>query len=231
MFTQEQLDVIKACAKKCKNQGEFSVYVNLGKDIYYKKANFTRQQWDIIKYCAEECKRQHSGEMSVYDMLVAWDFASDFVAIAIEHNEFCADVLHFHGVPNLTIEFIEQLGKLVEPIDNKNGFRTIPIFVGNAFFTVEKTPYWEIEERLKALLLVYYEGILFDQYGRDNGWHNEQSIDAKANNAEDMFYLRYEDIHPFRDGNGRTGKILFNYLKGTLDNPQMPPNFWGSSNP
>jgi fido (protein-threonine AMPylation protein) len=48
---------------------------------------------------------------------------------------------------------------------------------------------------------------------------------------EDQFYYEYENIHPFRDGNGRTGKILYNYLLGTLDNPKMPPNFWGSSNP
>ncbi len=35
-------------------------------------------------------------------------------------------------------------------------------------------------------------------------------------------YERFEDIHPREDGNGRTGKIIFNWLMGTLNAPQFP---------
>jgi len=40
-------------------------------------------------------------------------------------------------------------------------------------------------------------------------------------------YHIFELIHPFLDGNGRVGKIIYNYLNGTLDDPIFPPKFFG----
>jgi fido (protein-threonine AMPylation protein) len=56
------------------------------------------------------------------------------------------------------------------------------------------------------------------------------AIRAKAIDA-DAAYREFQTIHPFRDGNGRTGKILYNYLRGTLADPVMPPNFFNCANP
>jgi Fic family protein len=46
--------------------------------------------------------------------------------------------------------------------------------------------------------------------------------------SNDAAYVEFEMIHPFADGNGRTGKILFNWLNGTLDEPILPkvPKEW-----
>ena len=40
-------------------------------------------------------------------------------------------------------------------------------------------------------------------------------------------YRTFEEIHPFLDGNGRVGKIIYNWLNGSLEKPVFPPNFWG----
>jgi len=37
------------------------------------------------------------------------------------------------------------------------------------------------------------------------------------------FYFAFEEIHPWPDGNGRVGSILFNLLNGTISNPIHPP--------
>lgn len=212
MFTQEQLNFIKSWAKRTKNQGELAVYREIiaCSDCLER---FSVAQLNIIKYCAEECKRQRSGEMSVYDMVNAWNY------IDLVNKGFGP----LGSNPNLTLDLIRDIGQIVEPIDNKKGFRTIPIGVTDGFGGwIEKAPH----HRVPALLTLLLDGY----YG--NGDYTDVVPNHKlAATKEDQFYYEYENIHPFVDGNGRSGKILYNYLLGRLDDPQMPPNFFGGSNP
>lgn len=209
MFTDDQLNLIKEIASKRKNQGELSVVRD-----FSSRHGFSSTQIDVMDYCAAECKRQRSGEMSVYDMINAWDYASKDEDWLLEEN-----TLH------LTLPFIERLGKIVEPHDNAKGFRTIPIGIWDGYTWIEKAKWERVPELLTTLIEAYYENRLGPK-----DWYKSY-ISSKIESAEDEFYLEYENIHPFVDGNGRSGKILYNYLKGALDNPVMPPNFWGSSNP
>jgi len=164
---------------------------------------FTPAQLGVIQYCAIECDRQGSGELSVNDMLAGWQHAS--LALGWKRK--------------VDIEFILELGRKVEPEDNKNGFRTVPIYVGNGWDNKPiGSPAAEIERHLALLIEAYYDGTLVP-------------AQPLAKTAEDQFYFEYEGIHPFRDGNGRTGKILYNYLRDTMKLPEFPPNFWGISNP
>jgi hypothetical protein len=99
--------------------------------------------------------------------------------------------------PPLTTSFIEQLGFLAKPTINHSGFRMYPIRIG-----YDTKEHHEIPRRMSMLVSAYNNGDLDPQ----------------------ELYMEYEDIHPFGDGNGRTGKILFNWANGTLRDPVMPEN-------
>lgn len=135
----------------------------------------------IIRFCAIECSLQQSGEVSVSWMLDAWCYAQNSI----------------WAQP--TIDDVINLGSIVEPVKNADGFRTVGVRVG---YDVKMD--WAEVPRQMSLLM-----------------ENQGSL------TPDEFFYQYEVIHGFRDGNGRTGAILFNWLSGTLNDPNWPPNFWG----
>lgn len=205
---------------------------------------FDETQLSVIRYCAEECERQQSGPVSVYNMINAWDFAEGYYygqelwwddsdgPSSETYNKIVELRENRGGLPlPITLNFIAQIGHYCEPRKNQykdetyRFFRKVPIFVGNGFDMVEKAPWERVPELLERLIESYYEGLLAPMEGYYVG------TNEKSQTAEDEFYYQFENIHPFVDGNGRTGKILYNYLLGSLNNPVMPPNFWGSANP
>lgn len=169
---------------------------------------------EIIRYCTDECIRQQSGTASVYNMLNAYDWAD------WQRNE-------DNSIKEITVEFIIRLGMAVEPLENIKGIRRTPITIGG-----EVREPTRLAERLDTLIEAYYDDrlnpeMLVKDAASMANWKGYKKY-KKANTAEDIFYYEYEQIHPFVDGNGRSGKILYNYLLDSMDHPKLPPNFFGS---
>ena len=107
-----------------------------------------------------------------------------------------------HQGEPLTLERIVSWARTIEPDANRYGMRTCAVRVGTRL-----CPDWQDVPRLLKTFM--------------------ESMPSEPDKA----YLAFEVIHPFRDGNGRTGKLLYNWLCDSLEHPVMPPNFFHCANP
>lgn len=139
----------------------------------------------IVAWAADECNRQKSGELSVVRLCEAWVYLTD--------------------LPDKTItpEMVKILGHLVDPHQNRNGHRTIPVH----FTSGEVISASNIEYQIDNLC--EYSNVL----------------------TPTQWYTEFEKIHPFIDGNGRVGSLLFNLLNGSLYNPVVPPEVFYVASP
>lgn len=101
----------------------------------------------------------------------------------------------------IALHDIERIGYLIERAKNAGGFRTCAVTVGGKL----TPPWFHVEAQLKNLVRC------------------QKDLDPLG------FYRAFLEIHPFVDGNGRTAKVLLNWLNGTLlETPMFPPkDFWG----
>lgn len=100
------------------------------------------------------------------------------------------------ALENPSEELSERLIKDVAVVINRNineisGYRTVPVFIAGA----QHIPPAPDQVGQQMMQLVYE--------------HNHCASDDIFL-TEAQFHLRFERIHPFEDGNGRTGRILLN---------------------
>lgn len=161
---------------------------------------------EVVTFSSIECRLQMSGELSVGYMVNGFLYAQDisqqkFVGMDQWRRPTVADVL--------------QLGKLIEPNVNALGFRTCGVQIG---YDVKMD--WEDVPRQIVNLMEAVRDGAFDPRPVRLG------VSTSRSNGANEFFKAYEEIHPFRDGNGRTGQVLFNWLNGTLYEPVWSTNFW-----
>lgn len=102
-----------------------------------------------------------------------------------------------NGGNPIDVGAIEEIGSLIEQYENCEGFRRTPVVIAGH---VRAQPRDEILQSLEELC----------------------RLQSKLEPLD--WYKRFEEVHPFIDGNGRTGKVLLAWLTETWDDPVFPPN-------
>lgn len=92
--------------------------------------------------------------------------------------------------------------KLMENIDMRKGYRTTDVRVFQANFKATPAPY--VKTDMELLLK----------------WYNQNKSRLHPFVLAAIFHHKFEKIHPFMDGNGRTGRILLNFI---LISNKYPP--------
>jgi len=103
----------------------------------------------------------------------------------------------FFALNNLKKRLTEKLiidthKQLMKDIDKRTGYRNFDVRVIKANF--DSTPYFRIEKEIHELI----------------EWFNNSKQDIFIKTV--MFHHQFEKIHPFADGNGRTGRMILNFL-------------------
>lgn len=177
---------------------------------------------DIKGFVHDEVVRQGhdprirtDGGVRVEWMLAAWEYAQRAAT---------------EGGP--TINDILAMGTLVEPHHNSAiGFRTMNVYIGDSMGAHPA----KLKEFVPVLLTQVNVEPVQERIGphpdeyRSN-WDKFEELVQQIKTADD-WYLAYEAIHPFADGNGRTGKILHNWLMHTLDDPVLVADYFEGGNP
>ncbi|HZX20533.1 MAG TPA: Fic family protein [archaeon] len=92
---------------------------------------------------------------------------------------------------------------LMEKVDQRTGYRIKDVHIKDSHF--ESTPWQYISADMKEL---------FKWYNREHDKLHPLALAA-------IFHHKFEKIHPFFDGNGRTGRILMNVILMKKDYPPI----------
>jgi len=110
----------------------------------------------------------------------------------------------FESKEELSHEFIIKIhDNLLENIDARKGYRTVDVRVIRANFKATPAPY--VKTDMDLLL----------------NWYHENKKKLHPFILATVFHHKFEKIHPFMDGNGRTGRMILNYILITNSYPPI----------
>lgn len=170
-------------------------------------------------------RKEHDGGVRVRGMRSAWEFARQQAEYGPDMND------------------LLSLGKYIEPgVNSAQGFRLHNVYIGDNI----GAPPGLISQMINYLLLRVddtaplrgrqgphaeeYRSLWRYSFDNDSILKKFAEFTRQIVTADD-WYLCFQAIHPFGDGNGRTGKVLHNWLLGSLDEPVLVDDYFNSGNP
>jgi len=192
MFNQAQLDIVQACAQQAHQQQGNEMSVYVRATDNHGE-QFSAVQRTVLLFCTQEVERQQEGPLKVPCYLNAWNHA----------------ILAKKAGRRLDQELKDELAEMIEPQTNKGGaYRRHVITIGGL-------PAGTQPEFIAQDMARFYDMLNCIQKGHTHyGWGCRLTVQG--------LYEEFEKIHPRTNGNGREGKIDFNWLNDTLENPQLP---------
>ncbi|MAG20165.1 hypothetical protein CL618_01900 [archaeon] len=105
--------------------------------------------------------------------------------------------------PKINLELIEKIhDMLMENIDNRKGYRNHEINILGQPFKPSPARYVKADVKL-----------LLDWFEKNKKLNSLVLVS--------LFHHKFENIHPFSDGNGRTGRVLMNYMLNSFGYPSF----------
>jgi Fic family protein len=122
----------------------------------------------------------------------------------LQNTEKVFNKLYENTKPELSHELICQIhDELLENIDSRKGYRIADVRVFKANFKSTPAPY--VKADMELLLK----------------WHSKNKETMHPFVLATIFHHKFEKIHPFMDGNGRTGRIILNYILLKNNHPPL----------
>jgi len=162
------------------------------------KYKLTKQEIEFLKE-SNKIEQEYSEE-ALEDAILAWKYAKK---------------LNFKSPYNLTKSEIQQVHKrLMKRLNPRIAgiIRTVPVYVGNSKGYRECMKPELIKERLQKLTEIW---------NKERGFIKSYKGDKRKENLIKIWHVSFENIHPFEDGNGRTGRILMNIQRLKIGLPLL----------
>ena len=110
----------------------------------------------------------------------------------------------YNSKKKLSHDFIIEIhDKLMESIDLRKGYRNTDVRVIRSNFEATPAPY--VKADMNVLI----------------NWYEENENKLHPLTLATIFHHKLEKIHPFRDGNGRTGRMIINFIMLSKGYPPM----------